>query len=879
MSSSPALIRPVLREQINEKFNRGARSQQFLVESIVGAQTLKAASVEPMMQAQWEERLAAYVRTSFDAGVTGALGQNLIQYVSKVTTALILFVGAQSVIEGSMTVGELIAFNMIASQVVQPILRLSQLWQDFQQVQVSVARLGDILNAPPEPVPQNLLTLPPPRGAIEFRNVTMRYRPDAADALRNVSLSIEPGEVIGIVGPSGSGKSTLTKLIQRLYSPQSGQVMIDGVDVAQLDPGWLRRQIGVVLQENILFNRTIHENIALGDPAMPRVMVMQAARLAGADEFIAQLPQGYDTMIEERGANLSGGQRQRIAIARALVTNPRILILDEATSALDYESERIIQENMRSIVRGRTVIIIAHRLAAVRPCTRIVGMQQGRDRRGRRARGAARAQGRALRPPVGAAVRPGEGAGMNERAAPPEAPPPQPRPSRPTSARGHGARPRIPAGRARNPRDAAAAAADRADGDDLRLRAGGAGLVVFRPARRPCDGAGQDRDGRLRQGDRAARSGQDRRDPRREGPDGQGRRPAPGARPGGGRRRRAERPECAQREPGRDRAAPLRDRRRASRRGRRPERAGPARRAQQGRRAAGADSGSVENLAGQAELKVAWDGAVPEPFRLREEAVLRADLAQLSDALKALDRQMAEKLATQKRLDMSIAFQNKLMETLNQRVSTRQQAIDLNVGTKIDLYDAKEELEKSQSALASDQGQLIETDAALRSVRSEKAKTVSQFIADNENKLADAARKADEARQALAKADARLARTRLYAPIDGVVQQMAVTTVGQVVTTGQQLIVLTPIGGKLQVEALVANLDIGFVKPGQDAVIKVDAFPFTRFGALHGKVVNIASAAIAEQDAKRALANATATANAAPRRPARPVNPKASFFR
>jgi ATP-binding cassette, subfamily B, bacterial HlyB/CyaB len=372
-----SVIRPVLREQINEKFNRGARSQQFLVESIVGAQTLKAASVEPMMQAQWEERLAAYVRTSFDAGVVGSIGQNLIQYVSKVTTAVILFIGAQSVINGTMTVGELIAFNMIASQVVQPILRLSQLWQDFQQVQVSVARLGDILNTPPEPVPQNLLTLPPPRGAIELRDVTMRYRPDAADALRNVSLSIEPGEVIGIVGPSGSGKSTLTKTIQRLYSPRSGQVMIDGVDVAQLDPGWLRRQIGVVLQENVLFNRTIHENIALGDPAMPRAIVMQAARLAGADEFIAQLPQGYDTMIEERGANLSGGQRQRIAIARALVVNPRILIFDEATSALDYESERIIQQNMSSIVRGRTVIIIAHRLAAVRPCTRIVGMHRG----------------------------------------------------------------------------------------------------------------------------------------------------------------------------------------------------------------------------------------------------------------------------------------------------------------------------------------------------------------------------------------------------------------------------------------------------------------------------------------------------------------------
>ena len=290
------------------------------------------------------------------------------------------------------------------------------------------------------------------------------------------------------------------------------------------------------------------------------------------------------------------------------------------------------------------------------------------------------------------------------------------------------------------------------------------------------------------------------------------------------------------------------------------------------------DSAPVEYLAGEPELKVAWGAAVPEQFRLRQEAVLRADLAQLSDSLKALDRQMAEKLATQKRLNMSIAFQNTLMETLNQRVSTRQQAIDLNVGTKIDLYNAKEELEKSQAALASDQGQLIETDAAVRSVRSEKAKTISQFIADNENKLADAARKADESRQSLAKADARLARTRLYAPTDGVVQQMAVTTVGQVVTTGQQLIVLTPIGGKLQVEALVANLDIGFVKPGQDAVIKVDAFPFTRFGALHGKVVNIASAAVSEQDAKRALANATASANVAPEQPSAPGQPESFVF-
>ena len=290
------------------------------------------------------------------------------------------------------------------------------------------------------------------------------------------------------------------------------------------------------------------------------------------------------------------------------------------------------------------------------------------------------------------------------------------------------------------------------------------------------------------------------------------------------------------------------------------------------------DIEAIESLATQTELKVAWDETLRDTFRLREEAVLRADLSQLADTLKALDRQMAEKLATRKRLDMSIAFQNTLMDTLNQRVSTRQRAIDLKVGTKISLYDAQEELEKSQSALASDKGQLIETDAALKEVQSEKAKMLSQFTADNENKLAEASRKADEAREALAKAAARLARTKLLAPTDGVVQQMAVTTVGQVVTTGQQLIVLTPAGGMLQVEALVSNLDIGFVKLGDDAVVKVDAFPFTRFGALHGKVIKIASGAIAEQDAKRALANATAAANVTAVAPTAPGQPESFVF-
>ena len=269
----------------------------------------------------------------------------------------------------------------------------------------------------------------------------------------------------------------------------------------------------------------------------------------------------------------------------------------------------------------------------------------------------------------------------------------------------------------------------------------------------------------------------------------------------------------------------------------------------------------------EADRKIAWDDSVPDAFKLREQAVLAADLNEISNALNTIDKQMAQKEATRERLGMSIAFQNTLIETLTQRVGTRQEAIDLQVGSKINLYDAKEELEKSQSMLASDQGQLIETDAALRELQSEKSKTLSQFVADNENKLADAARQADEARQSLAKAVARLSHTDLYAPIDGVAHQLSVTTIGQVVTTGQQLVMVTPSKGAMHVEALVANLDIGFVRLGQDAAIKVDAFPFTRFGVLKGKVVQIASEAVEEQEAKRDLANAISSANS----PAAPV--------
>ena len=246
-------------------------------------------------------------------------------------------------------------------------------------MRLSIRRLGDILNTPAEPIySPGRTSLPSIKGEVAFEHVTFRYRVDGPEILHDVSLTVPAGQVVGIAGPSGSGKSTLTKLVQRLYVPESGRVLVDGVDLAQVDPAWLRRQIGVVLQESVLFNRSIRDNIALADPAMSIDRVVTAAKLAGAHEFILELPEGYDTVVSERGGPLSGGQRQRIAIARALTSDPRILIFDEATSALDSESERVIQQNMAQIVRGRTVFIIAHRLSALRIADRIVTIDRGR---------------------------------------------------------------------------------------------------------------------------------------------------------------------------------------------------------------------------------------------------------------------------------------------------------------------------------------------------------------------------------------------------------------------------------------------------------------------------------------------------------------------
>jgi subfamily B ATP-binding cassette protein HlyB/CyaB len=371
------LITPLLRSRLNESFARGAENQAFLVETINGIDTLKSMSIEPQITRKWDNQLAAYVSAGFKTQTLSNIANESVSLIGKLVTVATLWLGARLVIDGQLSVGQLIAFNMLAGRVSQPIIRLAQLWTNFQQTGVSVQRLGDILNSRTELSQATRSVLPALKGYVEFDQIHFRYRPEGSEVLRGVSLIIQAGEVLGVVGRSGSGKSTLTRLLQRLYVPERGRVLVDGMDLALADVSSLRRQIGVVLQDNMLFNRSIRENIALTDPGAPLGSVIHAAKMAGAHDFILELPEGYDTVVGEHGASLSGGQRQRVAIARALIGNPRILIFDEATSALDYESERIIQQNMKDICKGRTVIIIAHRLSAVRDANRIAVMDRG----------------------------------------------------------------------------------------------------------------------------------------------------------------------------------------------------------------------------------------------------------------------------------------------------------------------------------------------------------------------------------------------------------------------------------------------------------------------------------------------------------------------
>lgn len=373
------LVTPLLRSKLEDKFALGADNQAFLVETVTAMETLKSQAVEPHWQREWERRLADYVKVSFESGHLGAATQQVIGLASKLLTVLLLWFGAHQVIDGQLTVGGLIAFNMLAGRVNAPVLKLASLWQEFTQMKVSIRRLADIMDAAPEPAFRPDRAVPPQiAGRVTFDKVTFRYAPGAPEILHDLSFDVQPGEVVGIVGVSGAGKTTLMRLMQRLYTPEGGRLLVDGMDLSLVDTSWLRRQIGVVGQDTQLFNRSVRHNIAFSNLDLGMEQVMEAARLAGAHDFILEMPDGYDTVIGERGSRLSGGQRARIAIARALVTNPRLLLLDEATASLDYESERVIHDNMARITAGRTVFIVAHRLSTLRLASRVLVLEKGR---------------------------------------------------------------------------------------------------------------------------------------------------------------------------------------------------------------------------------------------------------------------------------------------------------------------------------------------------------------------------------------------------------------------------------------------------------------------------------------------------------------------
>ena len=372
------IITPELRNRLNYKFMMSAKSNSYLVESVTGVQTVKSLAIEGTMQRKWEDYLGDYLQSSFKLASMGNFTGALSSLFQKAMTISILYIGVNLVIDNRLTIGQLIAFQMFAGQFTGPVLRLVNLWNQFQQTLLAVDRLGDILNHPVEIQSSKAITLPVIKGAIRIENITFKYTLDSPNVLKNVSIDIAPGMSVGLAGKSGSGKSTITKLVQRLYTPHEGAVFIDDIDIRNMNPVWLRNNIGVVLQENYLFSGSIGENIAIARPDAPMEMIIEAAKISGAHDFISLFPEGYDTIVGERGSTLSGGQKQMIGIARALISGPRIIILDEATSSLDYEAERIIQQNLKNIQSGRTMIIIAHRLSMVANCDLIIALDKGR---------------------------------------------------------------------------------------------------------------------------------------------------------------------------------------------------------------------------------------------------------------------------------------------------------------------------------------------------------------------------------------------------------------------------------------------------------------------------------------------------------------------
>ena len=370
---------PIIKRKIEAVWRTGAMNNAFMVESITNIETIKSLAVEPQFVNKWENLLARYVRTTFE-NVKFNLVINAFSGVIKgLLSMAILWYGGHMVMDGLFTLGQLIAFQMLSGQATGPMTKLLTMWPQVQQVGLGLERIGDILNTPMEPIVHEVGKRGAQRinGEIDINDVSFRYRVDLPLVLKNINLHINPGEKLGIVGRSGSGKSTLTNLVQNLYIPETGVITVGGINTKEANLGWLRDQIGVVMQENYLFNSSVRDNIAVSRPTATMDEIIRAARLAGAHDFILELKEGYDTKVGERGDSLSGGQRQRVAIARALLANPPILIFDEATSALDYESERIIFNNMEAIGAGRTMLIIAHRLSAVRRCDKIIVIDKG----------------------------------------------------------------------------------------------------------------------------------------------------------------------------------------------------------------------------------------------------------------------------------------------------------------------------------------------------------------------------------------------------------------------------------------------------------------------------------------------------------------------
>jgi ATP-binding cassette, subfamily B, bacterial HlyB/CyaB len=373
-----ALLMGPFRRRLFELYQAEGARQALLVETVHGMRTVKSLAMEPLQGCVWDDRCAQSVSMRFSVEKISAGAQSVTGLLEKLMTLGIIALGALDVFSGEMTIGALVAFNMLAGRVSGPLVQMVTMVHEYQEIALAVKMLGEVMNQKPEREASRDGLRPDLAGKIEFENVSFRYGPEGSPALDDVSFTIEPGKVFGIVGRSGSGKTTLTRLISGLYPVQQGLLRVDGYDSRELDLIHLRKSLGLVLQDNFLFRGTIRENIARVKRDATFADVVEAAKLAGADEFIERLPRGYDTMLEEDASNLSGGQKQRLAIARALIVNPRILIFDEATSALDSESEMIIRRNLRSIAAGRTVIIVSHRLSMLAEADAILVIERGK---------------------------------------------------------------------------------------------------------------------------------------------------------------------------------------------------------------------------------------------------------------------------------------------------------------------------------------------------------------------------------------------------------------------------------------------------------------------------------------------------------------------